>query len=132
MTGTAPTPDKPKKDKVSNIPVQLDTRVPGRTRWLIWNTEFEIDEKYVPIKVRPVPVLHELWNNINWFCYECRTALISDSTSAGPASRCILYSKMQGTRLLVLRLLALAGRGQRRVWHRLLGPGQAHGRACGN
>jgi serine/threonine protein kinase len=33
-----------------NVPVQKDCKVPGKTAWLVWRTNFEIDEKYVPIK----------------------------------------------------------------------------------
>ena len=51
MTGTPEPSTKPKKEKSSNIPVQLECSLPGKTRWLIWKTEFEIDDRYVPIKV---------------------------------------------------------------------------------
>lgn len=33
-----------------NVPVQKDSTVPGKTSWLVWRTNFEIDEKYLPIK----------------------------------------------------------------------------------
>ncbi len=41
----------PKREKMNNIPIQLESRHPGKTRWRIWSTEFEIDDRYVPIKV---------------------------------------------------------------------------------
>jgi len=54
MTDTIPA-ERPaggaKKEKMKNIPIQLESRHPGKTRWRIWSTEFEIDDKYVPIKV---------------------------------------------------------------------------------
>ena len=34
----------------SNVPVQKECDIPGRTGWVIWRTQFEIDEKYLPIK----------------------------------------------------------------------------------
>ena len=42
----------PRKDKISSLPVQLESKYPGKTRWRIWSTEFEIDDRYVPIKVK--------------------------------------------------------------------------------
>lgn len=56
----------PKKEKVSSLPVPLDSKHPGKTRWRIWSTEFEIDDRYVPIKVRQIRIffnqrLWELW-----------------------------------------------------------------------
>ena len=54
MTETIPAerPAGVKKERLNNIPIQLDSRQPGKTRWRIWSTEFEIDDKYVPIKVK--------------------------------------------------------------------------------
>ncbi|PNH03540.1 Mitogen-activated protein kinase MMK1 [Tetrabaena socialis] len=34
----------------SNIPVRQECNIPGKTRWVLWRTTFEIDEKYQPIK----------------------------------------------------------------------------------
>lgn len=42
----------PRKEKVSSLPVPLDSKHPGKTRWRIWSTEFEIDDRYIPIKVK--------------------------------------------------------------------------------
>ncbi|KAL6777617.1 MAPK3 [Auxenochlorella protothecoides x Auxenochlorella symbiontica] len=33
-----------------NVPVQEASRVPGKSRYQVWRTTFEIDESYVPIK----------------------------------------------------------------------------------
>lgn len=33
-----------------NVPVQEVSRVPGKSRYQIWRTTFEIDDSYVPIK----------------------------------------------------------------------------------
>ena len=42
----------PRKEKVSSLPVPLECKHAGKTRWRIWSTEFEIDDRYVPIKVQ--------------------------------------------------------------------------------
>jgi serine/threonine protein kinase len=34
----------------SNIPVRKDCSIPGKACWVLWRTQFEIDEKYQPIK----------------------------------------------------------------------------------
>lgn len=34
----------------SNVPVPKDCAVPGKTAWVLWRTNFEIDEHYQPIK----------------------------------------------------------------------------------
>lgn len=41
----------PKKEKISSLPIPLEPKHPGKSRWRIWSTEFEIDDRYVPIKV---------------------------------------------------------------------------------
>lgn len=33
-----------------NLPVRRECAVPGKHAWVLWNTQFEIDERYVPIK----------------------------------------------------------------------------------
>lgn len=40
-----------RKEKISSLPIALECKHPGKTRWRIWSTEFEIDDRYVPIKV---------------------------------------------------------------------------------
>lgn len=34
----------------ANIPVQKECTVPGKARYQLWRTDFEIDDKYEPIK----------------------------------------------------------------------------------
>lgn len=34
----------------ANLPVKKECNVPGKTRYQVWRTDFEIDEKYEPIK----------------------------------------------------------------------------------
>jgi serine/threonine protein kinase len=34
----------------ANIPVQKECDVPGKARYLVWRTDFEIEDKYEPIK----------------------------------------------------------------------------------
>ena len=34
----------------SNVPVKKDCSIPGKACYTIWRTNFEIDEKYQPIK----------------------------------------------------------------------------------
>ena len=34
----------------ANIPVQKECPVPGKARYQVWRTDFEIDDKYEPIK----------------------------------------------------------------------------------
>jgi serine/threonine protein kinase len=34
----------------SNIPVRKECSTPGKACWVLWRTQFEIDEKYQPIK----------------------------------------------------------------------------------
>lgn len=38
----------------SNIPVRKECAIPGKTCWVLWRTTFEIDERYTPIKARPL------------------------------------------------------------------------------
>jgi serine/threonine protein kinase len=33
-----------------NLPVRRECALPGKHAWVLWNTQFEIDERYVPIK----------------------------------------------------------------------------------
>lgn len=33
-----------------NLPTKKECSVPGKTAWVLWSTNFEIDEKYTPIK----------------------------------------------------------------------------------
>jgi len=33
-----------------NLPVKRECAVPGKHAWVLWNTQFEIDVRYVPIK----------------------------------------------------------------------------------
>ena len=51
MSGHQKAQTEQKKERLSNAPVRLEPKTPGKNRWHIWNTEFEMDEKYVPIKV---------------------------------------------------------------------------------
>lgn len=34
----------------ANVPVRKECHVPGKARYLIWRTDFEIDDKYEPVK----------------------------------------------------------------------------------
>lgn len=34
----------------ANLPVQKECYVPGKARYQLWRTDFEIDDKYEPIK----------------------------------------------------------------------------------
>ncbi|GLI59038.1 hypothetical protein VaNZ11_000864 [Volvox africanus] len=34
----------------SNIPVRQECNIPGKARWVLWRTTFEIEDKYQPIK----------------------------------------------------------------------------------
>jgi len=36
----------------SNVPVKQECCVPGKDLWVLWRTNFEIDQHYAPIKVR--------------------------------------------------------------------------------
>jgi serine/threonine protein kinase len=40
----------PSATSSSNVPVQKDCDIPGKSCWVLWRTTFEIDEKYQPIK----------------------------------------------------------------------------------
>jgi len=33
-----------------NLPVKRECAVPGKHAWVLWNTQFEMDVRYVPIK----------------------------------------------------------------------------------
>lgn len=33
-----------------SLPAKRECSVPGKHAWVLWNTQFEIDERYVPIK----------------------------------------------------------------------------------
>lgn len=47
----APAQSKGEADKTSsNVPVRKECSIPGKTLWVLWRTNFEIDEKYTPIK----------------------------------------------------------------------------------
>jgi hypothetical protein len=35
----------------SNVPVKQECLVPGKGLWVLWRTNFEIDQHYIPIKV---------------------------------------------------------------------------------
>lgn len=60
----------PRKEKISSLPVPLECKHSGKTRWRIWSTEFEIDDRYVPIKVRVIrQCLSEFASNL------CNSAL---------------------------------------------------------
>jgi hypothetical protein len=36
----------------SNVPIRQECAVPGKDLWVLWRTNFEIDQHYTPIKVR--------------------------------------------------------------------------------
>jgi hypothetical protein len=43
----------------SNVPVKQECLIPGKDLWVLWRTNFEIDQHYIPIKVRPA--LNKAW-----------------------------------------------------------------------
>jgi serine/threonine protein kinase len=47
---SAPTNQTSSSSNSSNLPVKKECSIPGKTCWVIWRSNFEIDEKYVPIK----------------------------------------------------------------------------------
>eukprot|EP00882_Tetradesmus_deserticola_P013921 GHRQ01014787.1.p1 GENE.GHRQ01014787.1~~GHRQ01014787.1.p1 ORF type:complete len:274 (+),score=76.38 GHRQ01014787.1:655-1476(+) len=42
--------EQKQQDASSNVPVKQETSVPGKTSWVLWRTNFEIDQQYTPIK----------------------------------------------------------------------------------
>jgi mitogen-activated protein kinase 1/3 len=47
---SAPTNQSSSSSSGSNLPVKKECNIPGKTCWVIWRSNFEIDEKYQPIK----------------------------------------------------------------------------------
>lgn len=53
-----------------NIPVRRECTAPGKACYQVWRTNFEIDEKYVPIKA--IGKGGERWEAAGWR-YKART-----------------------------------------------------------
>lgn len=43
-------PSSSSTSTTSNAPVRGECNIPGKSRWVLWRTTFEIDDKYAPIK----------------------------------------------------------------------------------
>jgi hypothetical protein len=41
--------EQKQQDASSNVPVKQETSVPGKTSWVLWRTNFEIDQQYTPM-----------------------------------------------------------------------------------
>ena len=47
-----PRPPPPRRGASANLPLRKECDLPGKALWVIWRTNFEIDDRYTPI--RPV------------------------------------------------------------------------------
>lgn len=73
----APVQDKPKKEKMNNVPTREGPAGIGKTSWKMWGSTFCIDDRYTPIKVRLDIFLLEK------VCY-CVTAKLQQCWIAAP------------------------------------------------